>query len=81
MVQIEFDWLVQLANLRLDIIWKSHVWKSHSLLDYLIQLVHRTGSVSDLDLSYQFHHQHHVCIIKFDWPVRLMWPMDNGELR
>jgi hypothetical protein len=37
MVQIEFDWLVQLANLRLDIIWKSHVWKSHSLLDYLIQ--------------------------------------------
>ena len=45
MVQIEFDWLVQLANLRLDIIWKSHVWKSHSLLDYLIQLVHGTEQV------------------------------------
>ena len=58
MVQIKFDWSVQLANgyrdpetppqeqlLRLDIIRKSHVWKSHSLLDYLIQLVHGTEQV------------------------------------
>ena len=28
-----------------NIIWKSHVWKSHSLLDYLIQLVHGTEQV------------------------------------